>query len=119
MLYSPSKVYPNIWDILHVFTSKLYQHNVDLAINCTFCLVIKTALNSGKNKIKILKVLDLSFNMILYMNVFAQERVNQRTSGPVNFHLTPGPGILFNAFIHVYSPRAGADNPLGTNVDVN
>ena len=26
---------------------------------------------------------------------------------------------IFNAFIHVYSPRAGADNPLGTNVDVN
>ena len=44
---------------------------------------------------------------------------NQRTSGPVNAHLTPGPGIYFNAFIHVYSPRAGADNPFGTNVDVN
>ena len=44
---------------------------------------------------------------------------NQRTSGPVIAHLTPGPGIYFNAFIHVYSPRAGADNPLGTNVDVN
>ena len=44
---------------------------------------------------------------------------NQRTSGPVNAHLTPGPGIYFNAFIYVYSPRAGADNPLGTNVDVN
>ena len=40
-------------------------------------------------------------------------------SGPVNAHLTPGPGIHFNTFIHVYSPRAGADNPLGTNVDVN
>ena len=44
---------------------------------------------------------------------------NQRTSGPVNAHLTHGPGIYFNAFIHVYSPRAGTDNPLGTNVDVN
>ena len=44
---------------------------------------------------------------------------NQRTSGPVNAHLTPGPGIYFNAFIHVYSHRAGIDNPLGTNVDVN
>ena len=44
---------------------------------------------------------------------------NQRTSGPVNAHLTPGPGIYFNALIHVYSPRAGADNPLGTNVDGN
>ena len=42
--------------------------------------------------------------------------MNQRTSGPVNAHLTPGPGIYFNAFIHVYSPRVGADNPLGTNV---
>ena len=45
--------------------------------------------------------------------------LNQRTSGPVNAHLTPGPGINFNAFIHVYSPRAGADNRLVTNVDVN
>ena len=45
--------------------------------------------------------------------------LNQRTSGPVNAHLTPGPGIYFNAFIHVYSPRAGADNPLRTNVDIN
>ena len=44
---------------------------------------------------------------------------NQRTSGPVNAHLTPGPGIYFNVFIHVYSPKAGADNPLGTNVDDN
>ena len=45
--------------------------------------------------------------------------LNQRTSGPVNAHLTPGPGIYFNDFIHVHSPRAGADNPLGKNVDVN
>ena len=44
---------------------------------------------------------------------------NQRTSGPVNAHLTPGPGIYSNAFIYVYSPRAGTDNPLGTNDDVN
>ena len=29
------------------------------------------------------------------------------------------PGISFNAFIHVYRPRAGADNPLGRNADVN
>ena len=36
-----------------------------------------------------------------------------------NAYLTPGPALYFNAFIHVYSPRAGADNPLGTNVDVN
>ena len=27
---------------------------------------------------------------------------NQGTSGPVNAHLTPGPGVYFNAFIHVY-----------------
>ena len=46
-------------------------------------------------------------------------KFNQRTSGPVNAQLIPGPGIYFNAFIHVYSARAGADNPLGTNVDVN
>ena len=38
--------------------------------------------------------------------------------GPANAHLTPRPGIYFNAFIHVYSTRAGADNPLGTNADV-
>ena len=50
---------------------------------------------------------------------FHKDSINQRTSGPVNTQLTPGPGIYFNAFIHVYSPRAGADNPLGTNVDVN
>ena len=47
------------------------------------------------------------------------QTLNQRTSGPVNAHLTPGSGIYFNAFIHVYSPRPGADNPLETNVDVN
>ena len=46
-------------------------------------------------------------------------RLNQRSSGPVNAHLTPGPGIYFNAFIHVYSPRARADNTLRENVDVN
>ena len=28
-------------------------------------------------------------------------------------------GLYFNAFIHVFSPRARADNPLGTSVDVN
>ena len=52
-------------------------------------------------------------------NIFGPFNTNQRTSGPVNTHLTPGSGIYFNAFIHVYSPRAGADNLLGTNVDVN
>ena len=45
--------------------------------------------------------------------------INLRTNGPVNAHLTPGPGIYFNSFIHVYRPRAGADNPLGTKVNVN
>ena len=38
-------------------------------------------------------------------------RPNQRTSGPVNAHLTPGSGIYFNAFIHVHSPKERADNP--------
>ena len=52
-------------------------------------------------------------------NNFIGIKSNQWTSGPVNAHLTPGPGIYFNAFIHVYNPRAGVDNPLGTNVDVN
>ena len=45
--------------------------------------------------------------------------LNQRTSDPVNAYLAPSPGIYFNAFIHVNSPWAGADNPSGTNVDVN
>ena len=53
------------------------------------------------------------------LNELCHHNENQRTSGPVNAHLTPGPGINFNAFIHEYSPRAGADSPLGTNVDVN
>ena len=53
-----------------------------------------------------------------YFSLIWKMKMNQRTSRPVNAHLTPGPGIYFNAFIHVYSPRAGADNPLGTN-DVN
>ena len=48
-----------------------------------------------------------------------KEGLNQRTSGPVNAHRTPGPLIYFNAFIHVHSPRVGAGNPLGINVDVN
>ena len=40
----------------------------------------------------------------------------QRTSGPINAHLTPGLGIYFNAFIHVYSTRAGADYPFGDKI---
>ena len=47
---------------------------------------------------------------------FLSINLNQRTSGPVNTRLTSGPGIYFNAFIHVYSPRAAVDNPLGTNL---
>ena len=48
---------------------------------------------------------------------FLNKNNNQRTS--VNAHTTPCPGIYYNAFIHVYNPSAGADNPLGTTVDVN
>ena len=55
--------------------------------------------------------------MTMISRLIKQDRGNQRTSGPVNAHWTPGPGIYFNAFIHVYSPRAGAVNPLGTNVE--
>ena len=40
-------------------------------------------------------------------------------SGPLNTHLIPGPGIYLKAYIHVYSPRAETDSPLGPNVDVN
>ena len=55
----------------------------------------------------------------MYTSAIRQAKRNQRTSGPVNAHVTSGPGIYFKAFTHVYSPRAEADNPLGTNVDVN
>ena len=58
-----------------------------------------------------------SFFLLFFVKYFYTN--DQRTNGPVNAHLTPGPGIYFNAFIHVYSPRAGTDNLLGTNVDVN
>ena len=34
-------------------------------------------------------------------------RLKKNTRRPVNAHLTPGPGIYFNAFIHVYSPGQG------------
>ena len=54
---------------------------------------------------------DNNLNMIEYRN--------QRTSDPVNAHLTPGPSTYFNPFIHVYNPRAEADNPLVTNINVN
>ena len=46
------------------------------------------------------------------MEQCVKKNPNQRTSGPLNAHLTPGPGIYFNAFIHVYSHSTGADNPL-------
>ena len=59
------------------------------------------------------------FILVLVICKFEEDHINQRTSGPVNTHLIAGPGIYFNAFIHVYSPRAGADNPLVTNVDAN
>ena len=59
------------------------------------------------------------WQQMLKIVLSAKLRTNQRTSGPVNAHLTPGPGIYFNAFIHVYRPRGEADNPFGTNVDVN
>ena len=51
--------------------------------------------------------------------VYFSCNTNHRTSSPVNAHLTPRPGIYFNAFLHVYSPRVRAVNPLATNVDVN
>ena len=52
--------------------------------------------------------------VLMAIHLVSSVNANQRTSGPVNAHLTPGPGIYFNAFIHVYSPRAGTYNPLGT-----
>ena len=51
----------------------------------------------------------------LLLTKFKGEELKPEDSGPVNAHLTSSPGIYFNAFIHVYSLRAGANNPLGTN----
>ena len=47
--------------------------------------------------------------------MFFRAKIKRRTSGPLNTHLTLGPGIYFNAFIHVYSPGTRAENLLGTN----
>ena len=45
---------------------------------------------------------------------YKKDRIkNQRTSDTVNAHLTPGPGIYFNAFIHVHSPGQGYTTPWG------
>ena len=33
--------------------------------------------------------------------------LNRRTSGPVNAHLTPGPGIYFNALYMYIAPQLG------------
>ena len=39
---------------------------------------------------------------------------NQRTSGPVKAHLTPGPGIYLIAFIHIYiASGQGQTTPWG------
>ena len=75
------------------------------------------------------------FKMILYMCIYSPRAVNplgtkfwcqqkglitlpicckfQKNLFEVWFY------TYFNDFIHVYSSRAGADNPLGQNVDVN
>ena len=45
----------------------------------------------------------------LYMHIF-----NQRTNGPVNAHLSSGIYTNKLGHIHVYSPRAGTDAPLGS-----
>ena len=52
---------------------------------------------------------------VINIIIWAATRQNrhQRTSGPVNTHLTPGPGRYFNAFVHVYSPRQGQTTPWG------
>ena len=44
---------------------------------------------------------------------FIFEYINQRTSGPVNAHLTPGSGIYFKAFIHYIAPGQGQTTPWG------
>ena len=49
-------------------------------------------------------IAQLSAEDMLKSAVIEEKTFNQRTSGPVNAHLTPGPGIYFNAFIHVERP---------------
>ena len=41
-------------------------------------------------------------------------KTNQRTSGPVKAHLVPVMYWSTFVYMHVYSPRAGAEHPLGT-----
>ena len=53
---------------------------------------------------------------LLFFSLFTlwtDRMFNQRTSGPVNAHLTPGPGIYFNAFIHVIAPGQLQTTPWG------
>ena len=92
---------------------------------CTVCQYLSvrklrkiTVFSIPKIFINSLRVLRNSKNGPFYspLDLFHKMKTNQRTSGPVNTHLTPGPGIYFYAFIYVYSPRVGI---FGTNVDVN
>ena len=42
----------------------------------------------------------VAFIRVVYgRTIYMSLPYNQRTSGPVNVHMTPGPGIYFNAFI--------------------
>ena len=67
----------------------------------------------------LLRFVTWHLSLQIYVLQNAHQSLNQGTNCPVNAHLTPGPVKYFNACIHVYSPKAGANNPLGTNVDVN
>ena len=100
-----------------------YNELKDPFIRQLFSLLLVLALHGlifqSQRTFKLLSIFITRLIFYLYIESFFRQKINQRTSGPVNAHLTPGPGIYFNAFIHVYSPRAGADNPMGTNVDVN
>ena len=44
---------------------------------------------------------------------------NQRTSGPENDYMTPGPMIYLNDFINDYLSRAISDKPLVKHCGVN
>ena len=49
-----------------------------------------------------------------YLSSISVTLLNQRTSGPVKAHLTTGPGIYFNVFIHIYiASGQGQTTPLG------
>ena len=80
-------------------------------------ILVKISLKSDKNWGR--------YSQFNIRNINTAYKLNQRTSGPVNAHLTPDTWswYIFKCFYaciyYSYSPGAWTDNPLGTNADVN